>query len=99
MAVDGFNEIFNVIYIAKKLYDMRKYELVRSSFFDIVDYDVYYENMYGLMAGIFDYHRCSYYENQYIDLHILSDKVIVDFFILAGKYGRPTISPMQKIPI
>ena len=98
MAVEGFNEIFNVIYIAKKLYDMRKYELVAESFFDVVDYDMYYENIYGLMAGIFEYHRCSYYENNYIDLHIVSDKVIVDFFILAGKYGKRSNIPDTDNP-
>ena len=88
MAVDGFNEIFNVVYIAKKLYDMGKYELVTESFFDSLDYDVYYENMYGLISNLYEYHHCRYYENRYLELHILSDPIIVDFYVLAGKYGK-----------
>jgi hypothetical protein len=98
MAVDGFNEIFNLIYIAKKLYDMRKYELVTESFFDVVEYDTYYEGMYGLMASIFEHHDCRFYENQYLDLHILSDKVIVDFYVLAGKYGKRNNIPDADNP-
>ena len=47
MVIDGFDEILNTLYIAKRLYDMGRYEVVEANFFDIVDYDVYYENMYG----------------------------------------------------
>ena len=88
MAIDGFNEIFNVIYIAKKLCDMKKYELVTESFFDVIDYDGYYYNMHELMGNLFEHYDCRYYERTGVDLHILSDAVIVDFFILAGKYGK-----------
>ena len=98
MAVDGFNEIFNVIYIAKKLYDISRYELVTESFFDVVDYDVYYENMYGLMQNLFEHYDCRYYERNGIDFHILSDKVIVDFFVLAGKYGKRNNIPDADNP-
>ena len=98
MTVDGFNEIFNVIYIAKKLYDMGRYELVTESFFDVVEYDTYYDGMYELMANIFEYHDCRFYESRGIDLHILSDKVIVDFFILAGKYGKRNNIPDEDNP-
>ena len=98
MAVDGFNEIFNVIYIAKKLFDTGRYELVTESFFDVVEYDSYYHNMYELLANIFEHHHCNYYENHGVDLHILSDKVIVDFFVLAGKYGRRNNIPDAENP-
>jgi len=88
VAVDGFDELFNVVYIAKKLFDMRKYELVRSSFSDLLDLDMYHENMYSLIPNLFAYHDCNYYENRGVELHILSDPVIVDFYVLAGKYGK-----------
>ena len=97
MAVDGFNEIFNLIYVAKKLHGMGKYELVTGSFFDVVEYDTYYESMYGLIANIFEYQYSRYYDSQGIELHILSDKVIVDFYVLAGKYGkRESISDVDN---
>ena len=56
MAVDGFNEILNTVYIAKKLHGMGKYELVTDSFFDSLDYDVYFENMCTLIPNLFEYH-------------------------------------------
>ena len=88
MAVDEFNEKFNIIYIAKRLYDTGRYDLVTESFFDSVEYDVYYENMYTLIQNIFEYQDSRYYDYRGVDLYILSDKVIVDFFILAGKFSR-----------
>ena len=54
MVIDGFDEILNTLYIAKRLYDMGRYEVAEANFFDIVDYDVYYENMYGLIENIFE---------------------------------------------
>ena len=88
MPIDGFDEIFNVVYIAKKLHDMGRYELVTESFFDTIVLDTYYENMYGLIQNLFEHQHSHYYENSGIDLHILSDPVIVDFYILAGLYGK-----------
>ena len=88
MIVDGLNELFNVVYIAKKLYDIDRYDLVTESFFDALDLDVYFENMYGLIQNLFEYHDCRFYEYHGVDLHILSDPMIADFYVLAGKYGR-----------
>ena len=88
MAIEGFNEIFNVVYLAKELHDMGKFDLVKSSFSDSLDYDTYYENMYGLIGNIFERHTCRYYESLCGEIHNLSDPAIVDFFILAGQYGR-----------
>ena len=98
MAVDGFNEIFNVVDIAKKLHDMGKYELVTESFYDVLDIDVYYENMYSLMQNLFGYYNCRYCEERGFELHILSDTVIVDFYVLAGKYGRRNNIPNIENP-
>ncbi len=88
MAIDAFSSLTNMLYIAKRLYDMGKYELVEQNFFDVLDYDVYYENMYGLIGEIFEYHHCNYSESRYNELHVFSDPVVVDFYTLAGEYGR-----------
>lgn len=93
MVIDEFDEILNIIYIAKRLYDIGKYEVVEESFFDVLGYDAYYENMYGLIEDMFAYHDCEYYERHGIEVHILSDPVIIDFYTLAGEYGR-----LHKIP-
>jgi hypothetical protein len=88
MPVDGFNELFNIVYIAKKLHDMDRYDLVTESFFDVLDLDVYYENAYSLIQNLFEYHRANYYDRHGVELHILSDPVIVDFYVLAGKFSK-----------
>ena len=88
MAAEGMQELFNVVYIAKKLHDIGKYELVTSSFYDSLDYDVYYENVYNLIPNLFEYGYSNYYERRGIELHVLSDPVIVDFYIMAGRYGK-----------
>ncbi len=88
MAIDRFDEILNTICIAKKLYDIGKYEIVEKSFCDVLDQDTYYENIYELMYHLFEYYCYQYYEKYCSELHILSDKNIVNFYILAGEYGK-----------
>lgn len=88
MEIDGFEEILNTVYIAKKLYDMGKYDLVTRNFYDVLCLDTYYENMYGLISNLFAYYDSRYFEFRGIELHVLSDPVIVDFYTLAGEYGR-----------
>ena len=83
MAIDRFDEILNTICIAKKLYDIGKYEIVEKSFCDVLDPDTYYENIYELMYYLFEYYYYQYYEKYCSELHILSDKNIVNFYILA----------------
>ena len=88
MAIDTFNELFNIVYTAKKLYDMGKYSLVEKYFGDELDYDMYFESMYCLMENIFEHHYCRFSESGMVELHVLSDPVITDFYTLAGEYGR-----------
>jgi hypothetical protein len=86
--IEGFSEIFNIIYIAKKLFDLGKYDLVTESFFDVLDYDTYYEGALELIQNLFEYHHCGYYDTKNLELHVISDPVIVDFYTLAGEYGK-----------
>ncbi len=88
MAVEEFDEIFNMVYIAKKLFDIGRYDLVTQNFYDVLCYDSYYENMYSLIPELFVYYRSSYSERRGMEIHVLSDPVIVDFYTLAGEYGR-----------
>ena len=88
MAIDGFRELLNIVYIVKKLYDMGKYNLVSENFVDSLDYDVYYENIYVLIENLFEHHHARYYEYKSLELHVLSDPIIIDFYKLAGEYGR-----------
>lgn len=98
MAIEGFDEMLTTIYIAKQLYDMGKYRLAEASFSDTLHYDFYYENMYGLIENLFEHHYCRYFENRYMELHVLSDPVMVDFYTLAGEYGRRNGVPDEANP-
>lgn len=98
MAIDGFDEILNTLYIAKRLYDIGKYEVAETSFFDTLGYDVYFENMYGLIENIFEYHDCQYYEKHGFEVHVLSGPAVADFCTLAGEYGRANKIPDESNP-
>lgn len=88
MSVEGFDEIFNTVYIAKSLYDMNRYALVKDSFYDEISFDTYIESMLSLIENLFEYHHCRYSDRNGYELHIISDSVIEDFYELAGEYGR-----------
>lgn len=98
MDIDGLDEITFMIYVAKKLYDMGKYDLVVKSIFDELEYDNYYQGMYNLIDNTFEYSSSRYDENKVCEIHVLSDPVIVDFYTLAGKYGRINGIPDNENP-
>lgn len=98
MAIECFEEIFNVVYIAKRLYDIDKYELAEKNFFDVLEYDTYFEGMYSLIMELFEYCECNYFESRNVEVYIFSDPVIVDFYILAGEYGRYNGIPDSENP-
>lgn len=88
MAIEDFDELFNTIYIAKKLYDVDRYDLVTENFYDVPCLDAYYENMYGLIPNLFEYYYSLYSEYRGIEMHVLSDPMIVEFYKLAGEYSK-----------
>ncbi len=88
MEIEGLDEILNTVYIAKKLYDMDRYYLVKENFFDYLCYETYYESMYGLIPSLFEHCEIKYYEDRNLELLVLSDPVIVEFYKLAGEYGK-----------
>ena len=98
MEIDGYNEILHMFNIAKKLYDMGKYDLVTSCFSDKPDYDDYYHGMYSLIEGFFEYSTGSYNEYRCLELNVLSCAEIVDFYVLAGEYGKLNNIPDNANP-
>ncbi len=77
---------------------MGKSALVKESFCDTIDLDTYYENMYELITNLFAYHYARYSENRYLELHVVSNPVIVDFYKLAGEYGKRNNIPVDDNP-
>jgi len=98
MEIDGYHEIMHMFNIAKKLYDMGKYDLVKSCFSDVPDYDDYYHGMYSLIENFFEYSKSSYNEYRCIELHVLSCAEIVDFYVMAGEYGKMSNIPNNDNP-
>ncbi|MBD5114611.1 MAG: hypothetical protein HDT46_05315 [Ruminococcaceae bacterium] len=88
MAIEGFEEIFNTIYIAKKLYDIGKYDLVKGCFYDTIECDTYYENMFYLLENLFEHQYCHFSDRRAIELRVISDQVIANFYLLAGEHGE-----------
>jgi hypothetical protein len=85
---EEFNEIVDMVYVAKRLFDIGKYKLVQESFSDVLDYDNYYCGMYELVNNLFEYSTCNFYEQRNFELHVLSCPAMVDFYVLAGEYGK-----------
>ena len=98
MEVDGYYEILHMFNIAKKLYDMGKYDLITKCFSDVPDYDDYYHGMYSLIEEFFEYSKDSYNEYRNFELNVLSCAEIVDFYILAGEYGKLSNIPNNNNP-
>ncbi len=88
MAIEGFDEIFNTVYIAKKLYDMGKYEIAKYSLYDVIEFDTYYEGMYYLIENLFEHQYSHYSDRRALEMRVISDPIIVDFYRLAGEYGK-----------
>lgn len=88
MEIDGFRELLDMVYIAKTLHDMGKFELVTKSFGDTLEYDNYYNDIYDLIGNLFEHIDVKHYEHRNLELNVLSDNVIVDFYTLAGEYGK-----------
>lgn len=98
MSIEGFDEILNTLYIAKELYDMGKYGLAKENFHDVLDYDFYFEDMYGLAWNVFKNCSCTYYDRQGMEVSVLSDPVVTDFCTLAGEYGKTNKIPDESNP-
>lgn len=88
MAIEGFDEILNTVCIAKKLYDLGKYDLVKNSFYDVIESDTYYENMFYMLENLFESQYIQFSDRRAVELRVMSDPVFKDFYRLAGEYGK-----------
>ena len=88
MEIEGFKEIMSVVTLAKLLHDMGRSDVVIERFYDLLDYDGYYENMYRLIEEIFTGFISSYDENAEEERMIFTDAVISRYYVMAWEYGR-----------
>lgn len=93
--MDFFNEMLNLIYLAKQLKDIGMFHLIEDyQDYSLADdgelyYDIFYETAYQVVYGdLFDDTRPNYYESREFEIIVYRDTVISDYYRLAGEYAR-----------
>jgi len=87
VGIENFNEILGAVKVAKQLYDIGRFETVVKCFYDALDYDSCYQNMYELIESLFSYYYSIYDENNDEERMIFMDDVISGYYVMAWKYG------------
>ena len=82
-----FVNIAAILTLAKALYDIDRLDVIQEGFSDVLDYDDYYINVYGVISLIFSgfENNCDEYETE---IMIFKDDVISDYFVHAWEYGK-----------
>jgi len=93
MEIEDFGEVISTIAVAKALYDIGRRDILQTQFFDVLDYDAYYENMLGTISSVFLGFYNDYSDDDETELMIFTDDIIGQYFSLAYEYGR-----VHKIP-
>ena len=92
--MDCLKYVIFLVYLVKQLNDIGKLELIESLLDSPIiydkelDFDIYYDAVFTAIDNIFEYSTRRYYENNCFELTVLSDKVMVDYYILAGEFGK-----------
>ncbi|MCL2047393.1 MAG: hypothetical protein FWG87_01585 [Defluviitaleaceae bacterium] len=85
--IEDFNSIIDCLILAKKLYDIGRYDVI-GQLWDELCLDSYYENMLGIISSVFTGYKGTYSENEELDIMMFSDDVISDYFVHAWQYGE-----------
>jgi len=85
--IECFNSIVSILALAKKLYEVNRFDVVQEHFFDTLSYDSYYENIFGVIQSVFSgFH--SDYEDDDEECMIFTDDCISRYYEIAWEYGR-----------
>jgi len=102
--MDCLKYVIFLVYLVKQLNDIGKLELIESLLDSPIiydkelDFDIYYDAVFTAIDNIFEYSTRRYYENNCFELTVLSDKVMVDYYILAGEFGKQRGISYKKNP-
>ena len=96
--IEGFGEVTGIISLAKELHDIGRYDIVEEHFFDILSYDVWFENIFGVISSVFSGFYNDYDDNDEAEMMIFTDDVISDYFTHAWEFGVRTNTPYDKNP-
>ena len=98
MEIEGFSAIMDVIGLAKLLYEIGRFDIVKERFVDVLSYDLWLENMWEAITFIFSGFSNSHDEENEREVMIFTDDVISNYFIHAWEYGKKTHTPPDKNP-
>ena len=96
--IEGFGEVAGILSLAKELYDIGRYDIVKERFFDVLSYDSWFENIYGVITSVFSGFYNSYDDNDEAEMMIFTDDVISDYFTYAWEFGVKTNTPYDMNP-
>lgn len=92
--MDYLKHAIHIVYLVKLLKElgrfdvieyMEKYTLVEQG---DTDFDTCYEACFSVIEGLYEHSYSVCNDDKFIETTVLSDKVIVDYYMLAGEYGK-----------
>ncbi len=92
--LEGIVEITTILYLAKLLYDIKRFNLVTENFYDVIVtdengmYDAYMESMSSLIQNVYEYYDTAYSDKHGTSVEIFSSAEFEEFCVLAGKFGE-----------
>jgi hypothetical protein len=92
--IEGFSEIMDIIGIAKFLHGIGRFDIVENRFNDVLCYDLWIENMWGVITSIFSGFTAS--SGDETETMIFTDEVLSGYFIHAQEYGKKTGTPPER---
>lgn len=87
-------EAIHMVYLMKQLQVIGKSDVIGNwtdepiAVDGDIDYDTIYSTSLSAISGIFEYYNDQYNDDKGVETTVLSDKVIVDYYLLAGIYGK-----------
>jgi len=94
--IEGFNDIIAIVGIAKLLHDIGRFDIVKGQFSDVLAYDTWTEDMWGVITSLFS-GFCGGCDGD-TETMVFTDDVISDYYIHAWEFGKKTNTPPDKNP-
>jgi len=85
--IEGFHNIISSLSLAKKLYDVGRFDVL-GQFDDLLCLDNYYGHIMDVTSSVFDGFTSDYVEEHETEFMEFEDDVISDYFVRAWEYGK-----------
>ena len=96
--IEGFETVVSQLILAKELYDIDRFDVVKQNFFDELSWDSYFENILGVISSIFSGFYNDYNDKEDIEIMMFEDDIISDYFIHAWEHGMLYRLPYNQNP-